>query len=274
MNGELAQNIALIAYGNEFFSAPQGDPPELFLSNSTFQYVADVSFTRETWGLPLFRKQEIIATDTRTWFAYLRAAGITRLRLATFHLSQRLLKSIPEHIGVAFAANGVWCIRADSGRAKQLWRARWSIKNHREPQHRIWSVEYLGISPYLAQVKFPRVDDAAKELYDALNDAKIFSAEASLGSWREWFSEAIELLGHSAPVIPYHPDLLPPGFRVLSSRQLLSSACKAWVFGGMGSWNDVYFEPRSLKKEYVAVTSRLYRATMNAIGSATNSTAI
>jgi hypothetical protein len=224
--------------------------------------------------LALFRKQEIIAADTRTWFAYLRAAGITRLRLVTFRLSQRLLKSMPEHIGVAFAGNGVWCIRADAGKATQSWRAKWSIKNQRNPQQRIWSVEYLGISPYLAQVKFPRVDDAAKELYDALNDARAFSEKANLGFWGEYFTEAIELLGHSAPVIPYHPDLLPPGFRVLSSRQLLASACKAWVFGGMGSWNDVYFENRSLKKDYHSVTTRLYRATMNAIGSATNSTAI
>jgi hypothetical protein len=51
MNGELAQIVALIAYGNEFFSAPQGDPPELFPSNSTFQYVANVSFTRDTDSL-------------------------------------------------------------------------------------------------------------------------------------------------------------------------------------------------------------------------------
>lgn len=274
MNGELAQIIALIGYGNEFFSAPQGDPPELFPSNSTFQYLSDVSFKEKTWKSVFSRKQEIIAADTRTWFAYLRAAGITRLRLATFHLSQRLLKSIPEHIGVAFAGNGFWCIRADSGKATQLWRARWSIKNHNDPQNRIWSVEYLRIPPYLAQAKFPRVDEAVQELREALDDARIFSKKADLGFWGEYFAEAIGLLGHSAPVIPYHPDLLPPGFRVLSSRQLLASACKAWVFGGMGSWNDVYFENTSkMKKEYVSVTSRLYQAIMNAIGAAANSTA-
>jgi hypothetical protein len=274
VNGELAQIIALIAYGNEYLSASQSDAPELFPSNSTFQYVSDVSFRRKAARFGLFRKQEIVATNTRAWFAGLRSAGIRRLRLATLQLDQRLFKRIPEHIGVAFAGNCAWHIHADSGKAKQLWSAKWSIKNHHETQRRIWSVEYLEISSHFAQVNFPKNDQAAKELYVALNDAKIFSEKANLGLWCEYFAEAIGLLSNSAPEIPYHPDLLPPGFQGLSSRQLLASACKAWVFGGMGSWNDVYFENRSLKKDYHSVTVRLYQATTNAIGAAANSTAI
>ena len=44
MNVELAQTIALIAYGNEYLSSPRRDSRELFPSHSTFQYMSDVSF--------------------------------------------------------------------------------------------------------------------------------------------------------------------------------------------------------------------------------------
>ncbi|HEX5000423.1 MAG TPA: hypothetical protein VFY29_19525 [Terriglobia bacterium] len=40
----------------------------------------------------------------------------------------------------------------------------------------------------------------------------------------------------------YHRDLAPDGALPLAARQLLGAAQAAWVFGGMGSWNDVSFE--------------------------------
>jgi len=126
---------------------------------------------------------------------------------------------------------------------------------------------------YPAQINFPEVNEAAKKLKGALNDAKIFSERARFDSWANLFAEATDLLSHSMPVIPYHPDLLPPHCQKLSSRQLMASACKAWVFGGMGSWNDLCFEDTSLQKDYNSVTVGLYQAVMGAIGAATNSTA-
>src|SRR5262245_493264 len=83
MNGELAQSVALITYGNEFLSAGQREPPELFPTHSTFQYVADLSFNRQTTKLGFLKRQEIAATDTGTWFASLKTAGVKKLRLAS-----------------------------------------------------------------------------------------------------------------------------------------------------------------------------------------------
>jgi hypothetical protein len=269
MNGELAQIVALITYGNKFLSASQSNAPELFPSNSTFQYVSDVAFKRETPKLGSARKQEVIASDTRTWFAGLRTAGNKKLGLALVQIHQEL----PQHIAVPFAGSSDWVIRATSGKATEVWRAKWLVKNQHHPQNRIWSVEYWGITNYPAQANFPKVDEAAKQLNDALHDAKTFSEKANLSFWGEWFTEALGLLSHPTPVIPHHPDLLPPDFQTLSSRQLLASACKAWVFGGMGSWNDVCFESASLRNDYDSVTARLYQAVVNAVGAVTNSNA-
>ena len=267
MNGELAQVIALITHGNEFLNSSQREAPELFSSNSTFQYVSDVSFKRATTKFGFSRKQEVIAHDTRTWFEGQRNAGVKGFRLAFVQLHLEL----PQQVAVAFAGGGNWAIQADAGRTTELWRVKWSVKDQHHPQRRIWSVEYWGFANYPAQTTFPKVDEAAKELEVALSIARSFSEKAGLDVWGGQFMEAIDLLSHASPTIPYHPDILPAGFQDLSCRQLVASACKAWVFGGMGSWNDMSFENASLQKDYEFVTARLYQAVMNAFSAVTNS---
>jgi hypothetical protein len=103
---------------------------------------------------------------------------------------------------------------------------------------------------------------------DALNAAATFSEDANLVYWSDQFAEVVEHLHDPEPAIPYHPELLPPTFDALICRQLLAGACKAWVFGGMGSWND---DVGCQSPENHAISSRLYQALMCAIAAATNS---
>jgi hypothetical protein len=267
VNGELAQVIALITYGTPYLSGAEPEAPELFPSNSTFQYVSELAFKRGAVKSGLPGEGEALATSTRTWFAKLRDAGVKGLELALVQIQHEL----PQHIAVAFAGSGGWAIQASSGKETELWRAKWSIKDQHDPQKRVWAVEYRVVAGRPAQTGFPSVDEAAEQLEQALKDARTFAAKANLHSWGEWFDEAAKFLNQPAPVIPYHPDLLPPGFQILRPRQLLASACKAWVFGGMGSWNDLYFEDESLEKDYDPLTARLYQAVMDAFGAVTNS---
>lgn len=268
MNGELAQLIALITYGNEFLSVPWRDAPVLFPSHSTFQYVSDVTFRRVTKRFGIFTRLQVVATDTSTWFSALKNAGIRRLRLAFV----KRVSGLPEHTAVAFAGGGTWGIQADSGSGTELWRPRWSVGDRLNAEGRIWSVEYRGMSNRRAQLGFPDVHQAVEGLKGALNEAKTFSESADLDFWARWFAQTIELLGSSVPTIPYHPDLIPPEFLSPGARRLLAGACKAWVFGGMGSWNDAHLGHPSLRKRYDSVTARLYRAVVNAVAAAANST--
>ena len=48
-------------------------------------------------------------------------------------------------------------------------------------------------------------------------------------------------------------------------------AVKAWVFGGMGSWNDVYFDDREARTEYEAISRHLYSALLTALLASVNS---
>lgn len=56
--------------------------------------------------------------------------------------------------------------------------------------------------------------------------------------WLSAFADALQLLNSSKPEVPYHPDMLPDLGYSLLARQVIASAVRAYVFGGMGSWNN------------------------------------
>ena len=48
-------------------------------------------------------------------------------------------------------------------------------------------------------------------------------------------------------------------------------AAASWVFGGMGSWNDIGFVPDDpMAPEYESVSADLYSAVLAALGAAAN----
>jgi hypothetical protein len=116
----------------------------------------------------------------------------------------------------------------------------------------------------------PGLPDAKENLKHALAEAKSFSERASQESCARCFANALVLLDDPSPAIPFHPDLLPPSFSELSSRQLLAGACQAWVFGGMASWNDLNFANSPLQNDYNSITVNLYKAVTEAITAASN----
>ncbi len=300
MNAELLQLVVLITHGNEFLTGRRPDAPELFPSHPAFHGVGHLSFRRIGRGLRggPFLDQEI-ATDTRTWFRALQASGIKRLRMA---LVARADEELPEPIAAAFIGGGTWAIQADAGDAAEVWRSLWSVQEgRREPkpaEQRLeswltrlrraiwpaqarrespgprgdttWSVSYVGVAHYPCRVPFGSVQEATGELEDALRRARDFARGMT---WEAHFSRALELLGGSAAGSESCHELLPASFRTPEVCRLLAGALASWVFGGMGSWNDLSFEDETRQKAYDAVTRHLYQAVLGAMGAVANATA-
>jgi hypothetical protein len=84
------------------------------------------------------------------------------------------------------------------------------------------------------------------------------------------FTEALQLSMSSNPKTSY-PDMLPLIGYDLKARQVAATATKAWVFGGMSSWNDLEWVFKGFEKEYHEVTENLYNVVLNALAAATNS---
>jgi len=65
----------------------------------------------------------------------------------------------------------------------------------------------------------------------------------------------------------YHKDLAPDHLLDLPAKQVLAACQAAWVFGGMGSWNDLGFEGEQ-QAEYDRISTALYDLLNTAIAAA------
>ena len=143
----------------------------------------------------------------------------------------------------------------------------WEVARKRAKDNRIWRVTYWSVG----LVPSPLRDDVSRvsaKLRGALEEIRDF-ARSEAGDWVAWFDKALDCL-KSDRRIPYHADMLPTVGYARDARRLLAAASQAWVFGGMGSWNDIGFDELQ-QSRYETCSERLYRAVIGACCAATNS---
>lgn len=151
-----------------------------------------------------------------------------------------------------------------------VWGSHWTpTEAERQADNRIWEVEYTREGEIPPRVLNPlSIPEAGLRLTEALRKAADFADRHDHGHWAEWLTDAGALLQSDSPDTPYFEALLPE--HGLEHRRLTSATVKAWVFGGMGSWNDVWFEDDVVMQEYQAVTSSLYEAVLISVDAVTN----
>ena len=279
MHGELALAIALAAHGNAYLgSSRDSRPPELLGTNSTLQYVSSLMFRESEGDKPLPSTAEAIRrteqgrfedlgspNGTAGWYLELRRAGATRLRVA--RLPSRL--DLPEVIASSFSGGIPWAIEVDHSTSSSVWIPRWK---HEGGSRKSWKVRVSGFAVTLVGGSAPPdLVALARRLQEALTQALDFSNRAKLEFFPDDFNQALVLLASQSPEVPHHPDLLPSVGYSLLARQLTASAARAWVFGGMMSFNDLGFKELALEDEYKALVPRLYDTVVNTLLEAANS---
>jgi hypothetical protein len=269
MNLDLAQTIALIAHGNGFLQGSKyASPPELSQSNSTFQLVASQRFIREDARLPAAKRDIEVSRNTAGWYEDLRARGAQRLALTIFEIQHT---HVPAYIANAFSNFSGWSIEVGFETGQEFWVPRWDAGRRNDPSRRIWEVVYRGVTSSDSAESAP-VDliHANSDLRAAIDEAEAFARRAYVDFWADWFINALSLLDSVDPIPPFHRNLLPKNGYSLRARQTLSAAVQSFVFGGMGSWNDLNFNDEDLQRDYFQVTRNLYKAVMAALVGATN----
>jgi hypothetical protein len=263
VNGELAQLVALVSHAR---SALSGEVFALAPSNSTLRYVAALTFEAERRGLFRGPVYESVAASASEWYEHLVRTGCRAVQLVVGMPSGAL----PEHIASAFAGGGRWGAATAHASKHNLWRADWRVGDRNAAVNdKIWLVHYreFGFVPTSAG---DSIAAASARLTEVLRAADDFARDAELDFWRDLFLSARQKLEDAPTTFEYHPDMLPrTGYR-LEARKLLSSCERAWVFGGMGSWNDLGFAERELQERYDALTPTLYDAVLNGITAAVN----
>ncbi|MDX6439374.1 MAG: hypothetical protein QOF45_1957 [Gaiellaceae bacterium] len=184
-----------------------------------------------------------------------------------------VIPAVTDHNLVGFANAGPGAILVTLRGSAEVWTGSWEVISPQPSDDRIWTVSYESMPASLGDVAVGSgsVDDAMDELRAVLGDAADFAvSDPGLRNFAKWLRDAVGLLDDPHPTAPYHPDMLPDVGYSLESRRLLAASTRAWVFGGLGSWNDVYLEDESIGTEYERISSRLWQAVLGGLESAVN----
>ena len=154
-----------------------------------------------------------------------------------------------------------------------LWVPKWDVWNRQAPEGRIWRVKYGCLMEEVADCGAPAPDDLSNALVRlgrALREIHAFSSTRGCDGFSECFSKALDTLDSAgANLHGYHKDLVPVSCRLPEARTLLDACQSAWVFGGMGSWNDMGFHGDD-ENEYELISANLYGCIKHAICAGAN----
>ena len=272
MSGALLQLISLTAYGNDYLTNLEFSSP-FNQANTAFQFCATVDF-RVFEKKPFSSKQRevVIANDTISWFKQLKENRCQRLRLyLEYTKPEHFLK---DHKLASLVDGGKsWLIEAVYDDYSDYWSSQWNITKKGATDKNIWAVSYFKTSSS-HQISNLQIDNdkVKKELEQTLIEITEFSLANKMENWANIFTKAKLTLNSPTPESSYHSkDLIPLENYALIAKQLIFSANAAWVFGGMGSWNDLGFDSSQKNQTYDRLTKELHENISTAIIAGINS---
>lgn len=263
MSSELERLVALVTCANVYL---QGNETKFNLEPTITEYCHGLEFIEK----PIFGiagSNRVIAADAKKWFTYLKGQGVARVRLHYSpsnrgDISQEIMDDIVE-------CGGDWLIE----------------NQYSSSSHLYVPIAYpgdKGIGPAW-KTYFARLKDTTKNLDDSSpsvlesritldglletlsNFAQKFEYSAH---WSDNFDRSREILEKFEP--SESDDFIPRGLYSKEARQLLQAVLSSWVFGGMGSWNDLAFNGED-GNQYTSLTHQLYETICRSISSVTNS---
>lgn len=270
MNGPLAQLVSLVSYGNETIKTGKADPA--YNSNEIFKFCGQVSFKTYKEGILSKKKTINAGNDPVEWFQFLKKDGCRKLRV-TYQHSKDQEKYKDFQLAGFVGGGGDWLIETIYEKHSDFWYAHWNFEKAEQHENSLWRVEYEAVARKKKTIgQQLQLEPAKDELLKALKVIEAFASAEQLNDWAEWFRKALEALQSNNPASFYPiPDMVVEKNYSLTALQLLYGAAQAWVFGGMGSWNDVGFEKAETTEYYHQLTGDLYEAVLKAIVAGINS---
>lgn len=271
MQGTIAQIVSLVVEGNAALrKIPTNGIGEGHTAMTFCEYVrfVDLAKTPNGWS------ERSVADTPIAWFKYLLDRKVTELRMVYGPSNDPNVDgvSVTDRMLVGFVGGGGrWLIQANKKDGCDLWEARWSVGDQSRKDQRIWQVTYGRIARNRAISPQQEPDLAAvrAEFERVLTDIGKFAKEQELTGFADCFEKALRDLVSESGFSGYHKELADPRLLPLAAIQLLSAAQSSWVFGGMGSWNDLGFSNAD-QDRYERLSEDLYRVINQAIVVATN----
>jgi hypothetical protein len=255
------QNVAFVAYGNAFL---QGKKVVFAKNNPAAKYYRNISFRKGFSFDPILAPEKMLAKNPNDWFRYLKEEGFERLYLVRLPISGL---AIPQKIKEALS---------------NLYEKAWFILAQRKRKYTFWHSQWEAVAGDLQIYYYPIITDSQIDVTDlpvlkkakddftaVLTELVAFTKENKLSNWEQVFQKALDYFTITDQSAILLEDLLPDNCFTLEAYQLFAACDQAWVFGGMGSWNDV--TQVSDYEKYKQLTTRLITAIYNSLAAIANS---
>jgi len=267
MNGHLIQIIALCSAANGVINQTY-DPDALYPFNGAFQYNNLVNFTHTERSHFGDARAEERFKDPTTWLHSLNQNDASRAWLIfTRNIDQSELRKFT-------GGTGLWQLAVAFPGHVEIWTPTIKLTRPDAADRLIWSVTYnselVGLNE--KPTPSPNLNAAKERLFAALQKILEFAGTLDNPMWQEWFQRGADCLdSRLSPSFPDYVKFVCLDLYPDTAQRLFAAACSAWVFSGMGSWNDAQAVNTDDLDEYNKVSAELYAAICFAIETASRS---
>ena len=269
MQGPTENALMLTAAGNAFLAGR--DMRGFWPDAPTFQFLKLCEFRLPPPSGNDADEYPLRASDPLAWFATLKpwCKGL-RLHFTKHKRGPNQQIDAPDRMLAAFVGGGPrWLIEAVGEIESELWEGFHRLGDRQDPDRRIWLCTHVLQGKIATKDVVPaRFPEALDDLRAALPAIEAYAREEKYDNFADCFTRAREALdGSKVEAAPWVDDLVR--YTGFDQRQLgvLMAINHAWVFGGMGSWNDLGGGER-----YDEVSEALYNALNDCISALANST--
>lgn len=266
MQVPILRALAIVAVGNAALAGR--NVSGFYPDDPLFRFTASLDFMtpREAGAL----KQ--VAHGPADWFAKLKQRKCRGLRLHNAPMPKdRKLGHIDERLLVGMVGGGPrWLIEAVYPDRSELWEGFDRVGDSKAADKKIWLSAYILIGEAESAERIDTdIKGAAIDLRDALLNIEAVARELPGAPFADVFAAARGAL--EGKDLPYPLEFLRHARMRPEAERLLKAAGRGWVFGAMGSWNDIAPEA-ALKARYESASKILFDALQRAVLVSANST--
>lgn len=271
MNGHIAAAVAIVCAGNQYIAGKDitgfwpGAPVFTFMKLSEFR--AQPVSGNDADDHPL------VAADPMAWFESLKpwCKGLRLINVAPTRGPNQQL-DVPDRMLAGFVGGGQrWLIEAAGETTSEIWEPFHRLGDRNDPDRRIWLCTHI-----LAE-KAPRaeldaeaarlpLDPTVARFHAALVDIEAYARKEGITNFADIFRDAVTLIDTATPETERGEMTRFTGFTPRLAA-IYEACSRAWVFGGMGSWNDTGGGP-----DYDRVSQALYDTINDTVASLASST--
>lgn len=254
MNVSILQMVSVVSYSNAYLNdrlpeiSNQGEKISMYCNKVLFHIPVVGDKNQYTTQAPI------------DWFISLKFRGVKQVKL----FYQSFAKpNTPEYMTAGFVGGGgVWMVETILEDRSEFWYSKWEVNEDKRQlgADRVWDVIYrLAPIHELPSTKY-EIKEQSVALASVLDALVAFCKAEELSNWETIFAGAKQVLESKKPSTnTYLKDMIVEGSYTEEALALMEAADRAYVFGGMGSWNDIgQLSSETQEKKYKELSEQLY----------------